>query len=118
MEFEMLCSWASEEVKMILQVLPEDLKDVAGRCTVSYEDKPSADDEIEDDVLGLFEGASMLEEPGPEAMPRIRIFVGNIWDYTEREEQDFRDEVGTTFLHELGHYFGWDEDEIADRGLE
>ncbi len=118
MEFETLCDWAGEEVKMIRQVLPEDLKDAADRCTVSYEDKPSVGDDIENDVLGLFEGASMLEEPGPEAVPRIRIFVGNIWDYAEREEQDFRDEVGTTFLHELGHYFGWDEDEIADRGLD
>ncbi|MGO9588036.1 MAG: metallopeptidase family protein [Limisphaerales bacterium] len=24
----------------------------------------------------------------------------------------------TTFLHELGHYLGLDEDEIAGRGLE
>jgi predicted Zn-dependent protease with MMP-like domain len=118
MDLKTLCGWAGEEVKMILQVLPDDLKDAAARCTVSYEEKPSEEDGIEDDVLGLFEGASMLDEPGPEALPRIRIFVGNIWDYAEREEQDFRDEVGTTFLHELGHYFGWDEEEIADRGLE
>jgi predicted Zn-dependent protease with MMP-like domain len=26
--------------------------------------------------------------------------------------------VRLTYLHELGHYLGWDEDEIAERGLE
>jgi len=42
----------------------------------------------------------------------------NIWECAEEEEHDYRDEVGTTFLHELGHYLGWDEDEVAERGLE
>ena len=118
MNLETLFTWAREEVGMILKVLPDDLKDAAARCSVSYEDKPAAQEEIEEDVLGVFEGASMLEEPSPEAMPQIRIFVSNIWDYTERDEQDFRDEVCTTFLHELGNYFGWDEDEVAERGLD
>jgi predicted Zn-dependent protease with MMP-like domain len=43
--------------------------------------------------------------------------VENIWEYVEMDEQDYLDEVGTTFLHELGHYLGWDEDEIEERGL-
>jgi predicted Zn-dependent protease with MMP-like domain len=30
----------------------------------------------------------------------------------------FRDEVRLTYLHELGHYLGWDEDELAARGLD
>jgi predicted Zn-dependent protease with MMP-like domain len=34
------------------------------------------------------------------------------------DEGYFRDEVRTTFLHELGHYLGLDEDELAVRGLE
>ena len=56
--------------------------------------------------------------PGPEDLPSIRRFVENIWEWVEEDEQDFRDEVGTTFLHELGHYLGWDEDEVSQRGLE
>jgi len=119
MDLERLCEWAADEVAMIVKVLPDEVRSGAELCTVSYEDCPEEDeDDLEDDVLGLFEGASLIEEPGPDAMPRIRIFVGNLWEYAERDEQDFRDEVGTTFLHELGHYFGWDEDEVAERGLE
>lgn len=109
---------AEEEVEMIVKVLPEGVKEKAESCPVSYEDKPREDDGLEDDLLGLFEGASLIEEPGPDALPLIRIFVGNLWEYTERDEQDFRDEVGTTYLHELGHFLGWDEDEVAERGLQ
>jgi predicted Zn-dependent protease with MMP-like domain len=29
----------------------------------------------------------------------------------------FLHEVEITYLHELGHYFGWDEDQIANAGL-
>lgn len=109
---------AAEEVAMIVNVLPQGVKEQAQACHVTYEDRPDGEDGLADDLLGLFEGASLIEDPGPDALPIIRIYVGNLWEYTERDEQDFRDEVGTTYLHELGHYLGWDEDEVAERGLE
>jgi predicted Zn-dependent protease with MMP-like domain len=40
------------------------------------------------------------------------MFLANLWDWEEEDEQDFHNERGTTFLHELGHYLGWDEDEV------
>jgi predicted Zn-dependent protease with MMP-like domain len=30
----------------------------------------------------------------------------------------FRAEARLTFLHELGHYLGWDEDQVSARGLD
>lgn len=117
MEFSALCELAAAEVSMLVKVLPEEVKTEAQNCTVSYEDRPHENEALEEGILGLFEGASLIEEAGPDAMPRIRIFVGNLWDYTGKDEQDFLDEVGTTFLHELGHYLGWDENEVAERGL-
>ena len=118
MQFEKLCELASSEVAMISKVLPAEVAGQAGNCTVSYEDKPDDGEELEEGMLGLFEGASLIDEPDPDAMPRIRIFVTNLWEYSEGDEQDFLDEIGTTYLHELGHYLGWDEDEIEARGLE
>lgn len=103
---------------MIVKVLPDRIREQAEGCPVSCEAKPALNEDLEEDILGLFEGASLIEEPGPDAMPMIRIFVENLWEYTECNEQDYRDEVGTTYLHELGHYLGWDEDEVAERGLE
>lgn len=121
MDFETLSRWADEELKSLVKVLPEDVRDAAARVPVSLETKPGTgafDHELEGDELGLFEGASAMEEADAADMPRIRLFLTNLWDWVEADEQDFRDEVGTTFLHELGHYLGWDEDEVAERGLD
>jgi hypothetical protein len=101
MNFETLSRWAEEELEAL--------------------EKPGQgafDDELKGDELGLFEGPSAMEEADAGDLPRIRLFLMNLWEWTDRDEQDFRDEVGTTFLHELGHYLGWDEDELIERGLD
>jgi predicted Zn-dependent protease with MMP-like domain len=121
MEFETLSLWADEELKALLKVLPQDIQDSAAEVAVSLEKKPGLglyDTELEGDELGLFEGPSVMEESDAGELPRIRLFLMNLWQWVGKEEHDFRDEVGATFLHELGHYLGWDEDEIAQRGLE
>jgi predicted Zn-dependent protease with MMP-like domain len=121
MDFETLSRWADEELKALVKALPDDVRDAAQKVPVSMEQKPGLgmfDDELQGDELGLFEGASAMEETDAADMPRIRLFLANLWEWVEEDEQDFRDEVGTTFLHELGHYLGWDEDEVGERGLE
>jgi predicted Zn-dependent protease with MMP-like domain len=121
MDFEILSRWADEELKALVQALPDDVRTAARIVPVSMEEKPGLgifDGELEGDELGLFEGASAMEESDAADMPRIRLFLSNLWEWVEQDEQDFRDEVATTFLHELGHYLGWDEDEVSERGLE
>jgi predicted Zn-dependent protease with MMP-like domain len=121
MDFETLSCWADEELKALIKVLPEEVRDAASRVPVTLEKKPGLgihDGELEGDELGLFEGATAMEELDAAEMPRIRLFLANLWEWVDGDEQDFRDEVGTTFLHELGHYLGWDEDEVGERGLE
>lgn len=103
--------------------LPPEIRAVAEAVPVTFESAPN--DAIlaegwEPDILGLFVGHSHLGEhaelqPLP---PQILLFLDNIWDYAEGDEAVFRDEVRLTYLHELGHYLGWDEDEIARRGLD
>jgi len=75
-------------------------------------------DGIAPDVLGLFTGAEMAEEDAVPMPPQIILFLENLWDFAEGGEEIFRDEVRTTFLHELGHFLGLDEDDLFDRGLE
>ncbi len=121
MDFTILCQWADEELKSLIKVLPDDVRDAAMAVTMSLEKKPGQgtfDDELQGDELGLFEGSAASDEGDPAELPRIRLFLANLWEWVEEDEQDFRDEVGTTFLHELGHYLGWDEDEIRERGLD
>lgn len=121
MDFETLSRWADEELKSLTGVLPDEVRSAAQQVPVSLERKPGEgpfDSELIGDELGLFEGPTAAEEADPGDLPRIRLFLENLWEWVEEDEQDFRDEVGTTFLHELGHYLGWDEDEVAERGLE
>ena len=46
------------------------------------------------------------------------LYLESLWDFAEGDAEIFRDEVRITYLHELGHYLGWGEDEVAARGLE
>ena len=121
MDFETLSRWAEEELEALTKVLPPDVQNAVKKVVVSMEKKPGngiSDDSLIGDELGLFEGPSAIDEPDPAELPSIRLFLVNLWDWVEADEQDFRDEVGTTFLHELGHYLGWDEEEVGERGLE
>ena len=121
MDFETLSRWADEELKAILRVLPDEVRAAAAKVPVSMEEKPGVgefDHELAGDELGLFEGPAMWEEPDAHELPRIRLFLVNLWEWVDGGEDDFRDEVGTTFLHELGHYLGWDEDDLGARGLD
>ena len=106
----------------MLASFPPDLRKAARQCAVSLEEIPGRephDEELEGDELGLFEGASLLEaaEGDFDSLPRVRLFLRNLWEWVEEDEDGFREEVAITFLHEIGHYFGWDEDEIDARGL-
>lgn len=121
MDIETLGRWADEELKSLLAALPEEIRAAAKSVPVSFETTPGQgafDDQLAGDELGLFEGHTAAEEPDPANLPKIRLFLESLWQWVEGDEQDFRDEVGITYLHELGHYLGWDEDEIADRGLD
>ncbi len=121
MDFETLSLWADEELKSLVKILPADIQEAAAKVAISLEEKPGQgayDEELDGDELGLFEGPSAMDEADAGEMPRIRLFLTNLWEWVGQEEHDYRDEVGTTFLHELGHYLGWDEDEVSERGLE
>lgn len=112
---------AFEEVEATLAALPKPLRERAEKLPVTFERRPNAGlqmDGIEADTLGLFTGPEFADE-GNEPLPsQIILFLENIWDAVETNEKLFCEEVRTTFLHELGHYLGLDEDELTARGLE
>ena len=111
---------AENEVKRTQTKLPPEVRAAAEECMVLFEEFDDQTEEDEpDDLLGLFEGSSRLEAPpsGPEDMPRIRLFLSTLWDTVGHEERSFRREVRITYLHELGHYLGWDEEQVEALGL-
>ncbi|MFI5337096.1 MAG: metallopeptidase family protein [Opitutales bacterium] len=123
MKFPQLQHIAAQVVAAAQKRLPADVRSAAGQVPVCYEPHPNKALQAEgweDDILGLFVGHEHGGElgDGPPLPPQILLFLENLWDYAEGDEEIYRDEVRLTYLHELGHYLGWDEDEVARRGLE
>lgn len=112
---------ALEEIEATLAELPAPLRERAKQLPVTFEPAPNAGlvaDGIASDTLGLFTGAEFVEEGHIPLPPQIILFLENLWDFAEQDEDIFLDEVHTTYLHELGHYLGLDEDDLFERGLE
>ena len=123
LDWPRLHALALEEVKATLAALPAPLRDRAQPLPVTFERRPNAAhrrDGIEPDTLGLFVGPEFAcEETATLPLPpQIILFLENLWDQAEADEEFFREEVHTTYLHELGHYLGLDEDDLFERGLE
>jgi predicted Zn-dependent protease with MMP-like domain len=123
MDLPRLIAIAADAVGAAQRQLPPEIRALAREVPVHYEAKPDADvlaDGFEPDILGLFTGTShgmelAQDNPSP---PHILLYIENLWDFAEDDLEIFRDEARLTYLHELGHYLGWDEDELAARGLD
>ena len=121
--WERLLALAEREIARVLRAVPPHLRSAAEAVTLVYETRPNAAlvrDGIEVDTLGLFVGepfadAAQSSSPIP---PEIMLFLENLWDLAEQDDEYFREEVRATYLHELGHYLGLDEDDLTERGLE
>jgi predicted Zn-dependent protease with MMP-like domain len=123
LKLKRLQALALEEVEATLAELPAPLREKARALPVSLERAPNAAhrrDGILPDTLGLFVGPEFAceETTALPLPPQIILFLENLWDQAEAEEETFREEVRTTFIHELGHYLGLDEEDLFDRGLE
>lgn len=85
------------------------------------EEEPSPDmiQELEidsaDDLLGLYQGLSLADQsffqPGGHQPARISIYRGPILRLCETAEE-IRQEIRDTVVHELGHHFGLQDDEM------
>lgn len=72
----------------------------------------------EDDLLfGLYEGTPLPERANdvPVLPDIITLFWGSLLEACETEEE-LREEIRKTILHELAHYFGFDEDQLDELG--
>jgi predicted Zn-dependent protease with MMP-like domain len=109
-------------VEDTLRELPEELRRAARSVPVCLEDFPDEaliEDGLEPDILGLFVGSPRHEQdsdPGPP--PQIFLYLENILDECEEAGTTFEEEVRRTYLHELGHYLGLDEEDLTERDLD
>jgi predicted Zn-dependent protease with MMP-like domain len=111
-----------EENVRVLKSLPADLRVKAETVTIIIADRPTRQESgpaDEDDLLGLYEGVSLTDRHvgDMEAVAdQITLFRVPLLDLCETAKE-LREEIRITLLHELGHYFGFEEDELLKRGL-
>lgn len=115
-----------------LDAMPGQFMEALQNVAVVWEEEPSAyhlgydeewdaegEDEF-DDLLGLSDGLSIVERANgyDDDIPDvITVFKGpHERCFDSREE--IVEEVGKTIIHELGHYFGLSEDQLAAMGYE
>ncbi len=106
-----------------LESLPKRLADLVENVVIAVEDEPSAEDldGIESDadgdseLLGIYRGVALTERTHdmPLLPDEIAVFRGPI-NRVANTRQEAVWEVRETIIHELGHYFGLDHDDMPD----
>jgi predicted Zn-dependent protease with MMP-like domain len=109
-------------VEEALAEIPPRFRREMKNVAVVVEDEPSQDllDEMEiepgDTLFGLYQGTPLPEREWSygNALPdRISIYQGPIEEACE-DDEEIRDCIAETVIHEFGHYFGMSEEEIEE----
>ena len=105
-----------EHVRAALDSLPPHLARALENVAVVVEDENPE----EPDLFGLYEGVPLTERSSADSggLPdRIAIYRIPLEEEFP-DPRELEEEIRITVLHELGHYFGLDEDRIAELGYE
>ena len=104
-----------DHVRAALDSLPPEVADALRNVAVVVEDQNADDPEL----LGLYEGVP-LPERGDDAgsLPDTITIYRRPLEAEFRDPQELQHEIRITVLHEIGHYFGLDEERLAQLGYE
>ena len=112
-DWEQIYARADKVIKAVIQAMPPPIQAEAAGITTVLDKWPA--EGLEPDTLGIFQGF----EPNcaSEAGGPIFIYLGPLHEYCRENDLNFEEEVRITYLHELGHYLGLDEEDLDERGL-
>src|SRR5688500_1621883 len=103
----------------MLEELPSPFAERLEHVPVVLEPRPGRDivkEGFDPRALGLFEGPTDGDSHTP-APTRIVLYTSNLLvDFVE--EEDLREQIEITLLHEIGHFFNLDEDDLKRLGLD
>ncbi|MDQ0725554.1 metallopeptidase family protein [Microbacterium sp. W4I20] len=98
-----------------LDQLPDDMVDGLENVIFVVEDRPE-DGSL--DLLGLYDGLALTERAqyGMGELPdRIVVFRESHLDQCDTEDE-LRDEIHTTLVHEIAHFYGLDDEQLHEMG--
>jgi predicted Zn-dependent protease with MMP-like domain len=105
-------------VEEALGSLPPRFADMVRNVAITVEDEPSDEDlglteDDDEELLGIYRGVPLTERGcGEPLLPdEIALFRGPIGRVTDSRDEAVG-EVRETIVHELGHYFGLEDDEL------
>lgn len=107
-----------------LAELPMKLRARMAHVPVLLKERPSSNlvaEGFDARALGLFEGPNLAEENAGDAAigpTSITLFTNCLLDAFGEDVAELLDQVRVTVLHEVGHYFCLDEDQLAKLGLD
>jgi predicted Zn-dependent protease with MMP-like domain len=105
-----------------LESLPKRFADLVRNVVIAVEEEPNAEDlesfedhDQDSELLGIYRGVALTERTHDEPLlpDEIAIFRGPINRVTQTRREAV-EEVRETVIHELGHYFGLNDEEMGD----
>ncbi len=112
-------------VEQALDEIPDEFRPHLENVVIEVQARPTPafmrEHDVPDDILGIYVGIP-LEDKGAELAPsplpdRIIIFRDNLCEMCASLDE-LIDEIRVTVLHEIGHHFGMDEDQLEDLGYD
>ena len=118
-------------VQDALDSIPDQFLDALENIVITIEDEPSeyhvgAEDDCnipsgsyqDGELLGLYEGVSLIERGEGYEMDApdvITIFKGP-HERLFKSRKEITEEITKTVIHEIGHYFGIDDERLGEMG--
>ena len=103
-------------VDTALDEIPDELARLVRNVVVLVEDEPPEGEPA--DLLGLYVGVALTERDAGElpGLPdQVFVFRGPLLEHCDSEEQ-LREEVRITVVHEIAHHFGIDDARLDELG--
>ncbi|HEX7597232.1 MAG TPA: metallopeptidase family protein [Polyangia bacterium] len=113
----------AEVAETALRELPQRVRDLIAHVPILIVDLPAADEVehgLDPRLLGMFAGSAYADASvmgGQPQLTQILLFRKNL-ERAVHDEEELREQIRITLLHETGHFFGMSEEDLAEVGLE
>ena len=110
-------------VEAAIDTIPARFAREVRNLAIVIEDEPSEEllEEMEvepgDSLMGLYQGTPLNDRGwgyGNQLPDRITLYKDVIEDECDGDEDEIVVQIGETLIHELGHYFGMEEEQIME----